>query len=207
MANIDLDDEFLELFFSITNKKVPSRLDLRTMKEQLIDIVDVIRGLNENAKKPFKSGALGNNDPEGKSEENGEELGPAILVVDDLGVITYQLKVLLSRFEMDIDCSQEIYDAVNKFKKRKYQYVVMDLFIPTEREGFILLTELKKLAQANNVKTVIGVITASPRKEIEQQCKLRGADFFLEKNNEWQEVLLETMNGYINASVNPEDEI
>ena len=121
-------------------------------------------------------------------------------------VITYQLKVLLSRFEMDIDCSQEIYDAVNKFKKRKYQYVVMDLFIPTEREGFILLTELKKLAQTHNVKTVIGVITASPRKEIEQQCRMRGADFFLEKNNEWQATLLETMNGYINAGKDPDED-
>ena len=47
----------------------------------------------------------------------------------------------------------------------------MDLFIPTEREGFILLTELKKLANQYGVKTTVGVITASPRKEIEQQCK------------------------------------
>ena len=208
MANIDLDDEFLKLFFSITNKKTPGDLTLRAMKSQLIDIVDVIRNLNEGAKKPYKCEALGNNDPEeGQAEEGSEEQGPAILVVDDLGVITYQLKVLLSRFEMEIDCSQEIYDAVNKFKKRKYQYVVMDLFIPTEREGFILLTELKKLATASNVKTVIGVITASPRKEIEQQCRLRGADFFLEKNNEWQATLLETMGGYINAGKDPEEDV
>ena len=130
---------------------------------------------------------------------------PAILVVDDLGVITYQLKVLLSQFDLDIDCSQEIYDAVNKFKKRKYSYVVMDLFIPTEREGFILLTELKKLAQINGTKTIVGVITASPRKEIEQQCKLRGADFFLEKNNDWQNQLCKIMNGYINSE-NEEEE-
>ena len=106
---------------------------------------------------------------------------------------------------MDIDCSQEIYDAVNKFKKRKYTYVVMDLFIPTEREGFILLTELRKLAISYGIKTVIGVITASPRKEIEQQCKARGADFFLEKNNEWQNSLLEVMNGYINAEKGDEE--
>lgn len=98
-----------------------------------------------------------------------------------MGVITYQLKVLLSQFDYDIDCSQEIYDAVNKFKKRKYQYVVMDLFIPTEREGFILLAELKKMAASAGVNTIVGVITASPRKEIEAQCKARGADFFLEK--------------------------
>ena len=126
--------------------------------------------------------------------------------MDDLGVITYQLKVLLSQFDLDVDCSQEIYDAVNKFKKRNYQYVVMDLFIPTEREGFILLTELKKLAMSLGIKTVIGVITASPRKEIEQQCRARGADFFLEKNNDWQQQLCNIMNDYINSDKTPEDE-
>ena len=86
MANIDLDDEFLKLFFSVTNKNVPSDVNLRDIKAQLIDIVDVIRNLNENSKKPYKSDALGNNTPE--QGEDGEDLGPAILVVDDLGVIT-----------------------------------------------------------------------------------------------------------------------
>lgn len=201
MPSVDLDEEFLKLFFSITNADIPSEVNLLGLKKQLIEIVDVIRELNVNSKKPYKSNALGNNTP----EEEADDMGPAILVVDDLGVITYQLKVLLSKFEMDIDCSQEIYDAVNKFKKRRYQYVVMDLFIPTEREGFILLTELRKLAVSFNLKTVIGVITASPRKEIEQQCRLRGADFFLEKNNEWQANLLETIGGYINVNKENDD--
>ena len=140
------------------------------------------------------------------AQEEDELKGPAILIVDDLGVITYQLKVLLSQFDYDIDCSQEIYDAVSKFKKRKYSYVVMDLFIPTEREGFILLTELKKMALAAGVKTVIGVITASPRKEIEQQCKARGADFFLEKNSDWQNALFGIMDSYIKADKGEEEE-
>ena len=200
MPSIDLDDEFLELFYSITNAKVPASVDLLSLKSQLIDIIDVIRELNANARKPYRCEALGNN------VEDEADLGPAILVVDDLGVITYQLKVLLSQLEIDVDCSQEIYDAVNKFKKRKYAYVVMDLFIPTEREGFILLTELRKLALAFNVKTIIGVITASPRKEIEQQCKLRGADFFLEKNNEWQANLLKTMGEYVNSDKEDEED-
>ena len=200
MPSIDLDDELLELFYSITNTKVPASVGLLNLKSQLIDIIDVIRELNANARKPYRCEALGNN------VEDEADLGPAILVVDDLGVITYQLKVLLSQLEIDVDCSQEIYDAVNKFKKRKYAYVVMDLFIPTEREGFILLTELRKLALAFNVKTIIGVITASPRKEIEQQCKLRGADFFLEKNNEWQANLLKTMGEYVNSDKEDEED-
>ncbi len=199
MALVDLDDEFLELFFNITNSRVPANIELLDLKKQLIEIVDTLKELNKNAKKPIMSKALG-------SDEIEEDLsGPAILIVDDLGVITYQLKVLLSKFDLDIDCSQEIYDAVNKFKKRKYQYVVMDLFIPTEREGFILLTELKKLANQYGIKTTVGVITASPRKEIEQQCKSHGADFFLEKNNDWQNQLCKIMDGYINTGKDDED--
>lgn len=192
MALVDLDNEFLELFFNITNTKIPENVQLVDLKKQLIEIVDTLKELNKNVKKPIVNKVFG------VEESEEEATGPAILVVDDLGVITYQLKVLLSQFDYDIDCSQEIYDAVNKFKKRKYQYVVMDLFIPTEREGFILLTELKKMARSYSTKTVIGVITASPRKEIEQQCKLRGADFFLEKNNDWQSSLCKIMEGYIN---------
>ena len=201
MATVDLDNEFLDLFFNVTNSKIPKDVTLIDMKKQLINIVDTLKQLNANAKTPIKTKDLG------FDEEEEEQTGPAILVVDDLGVITYQLKVLLSQFDLDIDCSQEIYDAVNKFKKRKYVYVVMDLFIPTEREGFILLTELKKLAAMNDTKLVIGVITASPRKEIEQQCRARGADFFLEKNNDWQNQLITIMDGYITArKVNEEED-
>lgn len=200
MATVDLDDEFLELFYNITNSNIPAQPSLIDLKRQLINVVDTLKELNNNAKKPIYSKALAN------EEVLEESTGPAILVVDDLGVITYQLKVLLSQFELDIDCSQEIYDAVNKYKKRKYEYVIMDLFIPTEREGFILLTELKKLAAMNDVKIVIGVITASPRKEIEQQCRARGADFFLEKNNDWQNQLLKIVEGYINEGKEDEED-
>lgn len=199
MALVDLDKEFLELFYNITNSKVPENIELLDLKKQLIKIVDTLKELNKNAKKPLASKALG------IEEVEEESTGPAILIVDDLGVITYQLKVLLSTFDLDIDCSQEIYDAVNKYKKRKYEYVIMDLFIPTEREGFILLTELKKLAGNYGITSTIGVITASPRKEIEQQCKVRGADFFLEKNNDWQNQLCKIMDDYINAGKEDDD--
>lgn len=201
MPNIDLDDEFLKQFFRITESDVPENITIETLKSQLSKIADIAKN---NPKKIAKKDAE-HNSSDNNNEDEEESKGPAILVVDDLGVITYQLKVLLSRFNLDVDCSQEIYDAVNKFKKRKYMYVVMDLFIPTEREGFILLTELRKLALSYNIKTIIGVITASPRKEIEQQCKARGADFFLEKNNEWQDTLLTKMGEYIKTDSDEDD--
>ncbi len=203
MPNIDIDDEFLKLFYDITNSKPPKEVALLDLKNQLINIVDTIKELNANAKKPILSRAI---NPLLAEEEEEEKQGPAILIVDDLGVITYQLKVLLSAFDYDIECSQEIYDAVNKYKARRHRYVVMDLFIPTEREGFILLTELKKMALSYGSPTTVGVITASPRKETEAQCKARGADFFLEKNNDWQSSLFNIMKGYIDAENGTEDE-
>lgn len=202
MPNIDLDDEFLELFYNITNSKPPKDLGLLDLKKQLINIVDTLKELNASVKKPIYSRAINPIAP----EDEDDKKGPAILIVDDLGVITYQLRILLSQFDYDIDCSQEIYDAVNKYKKRKYAYIVMDLFIPTEREGFILLTELKKMAAAANANTVVGVITASPRKETEAQCKARGADFFLEKNSDWQNTLVGIMKSYIDADKDDDDE-
>ena len=200
MALVDLDNEFLELFYNITNSNVPAEPSLVDLKRQLINIVEVFKELNANSKKPIQSKAFVD-----LPDEEEASTGPAILVVDDLGVITYQLKVLLSQFDIDVDCSQEIYDAVNKYKKRKYAYVVMDLFIPTEREGFILLTELKKMAQMYSVETVVGVITASARKEMEAQCRARGADFFLEKNSDWQNQLCKIMNNYINTEEDEDD--
>ena len=202
MPNIDLDDEFLELFYNITNSKPPKDLGLLDLKKQLINIVDTLKELNASVKKPIYSRAINPIAP----EDEDDKKGPAILIVDDLGVITYQLRILLSQFDYDIDCSQEIYDAVNKYKKRKYAYIVMDLFIPTEREGFILLTELKKMAAATNANTVVGVITASPRKETEAQCKARGADFFLEKNSDWQNTLVGIMKSYIDADKDDDDD-
>ena len=200
MPNFNLDDDFIELFYSITNTQIPQEINSITLKQQLTNISDLVKKLKNNSIKPANNKHL--------NEENLSEFSDrsAILIVDDLGVITYQLKVLLSQFDYDIDCSQEIYDAVNKFKKRKYQYVVMDLFIPTEREGFILLTELKKMALSYGINTIVGVITASPRKEIEQQCRSRGADFFLEKNNDWQNSLFNIMEDYIKGDKKDEEE-
>ena len=40
MALVDLDNEFLELFYNITNSKPPKEVNLLELKNQLINIVD-----------------------------------------------------------------------------------------------------------------------------------------------------------------------
>ena len=72
----------------------------------------------------------------------------------------------------------------------------MDLFIPTEREGFILLEELKKIATSRNDSTVIGVMSASSRKDHKQICQKHGAAFYIEKVDDWQRELFKLIMQY-----------
>lgn len=67
MPSIDLDDEFLELFYNITNSKPPKELELLDLKKQLINIVDTLKELNSNAKKPIYSRAINPDIPDDDS--------------------------------------------------------------------------------------------------------------------------------------------
>ena len=191
--NIDLDSEFLNIFYGITDADVPKNVTLDALKDQLDAVVNLVNQLDKNSRKSVKSIL----NPELDKEVS---TAPAMLIIDDLGVITYQLKVLLEKFKYEIDVSHEIYDAVNKYRKRNYEFVIMDLFIPTDREGFMLLSELRKIADNTGRRPTIGVMTASNKKELEHICKNRGADFFLEKSADWQQKLYSIINEFVNGT-------
>ena len=130
-------------------------------------------------------------------DDNGHQAKGRILVIDDLGVITYQLGVVFKRAGFLSISSKEIYDAIDKFKRNYFDVVIMDLFIPTEREGFILLEELKKISQKRNDELAIGVMSASTRKEHKQLCQKKGAAFYVEKVDDWQRDLFSLIMQYV----------
>lgn len=130
-------------------------------------------------------------------DENGNLIKGKMLVIDDLGVITYQLSTLFKRSGFSVTTAKEVYDAISYFKHSSYQFVIMDLFIPTEREGYILLDELKKISKSRNETTVIGIMSASPKKEHKIECEKRGAAFYVEKVEDWQKSINELVNSYL----------
>ena len=127
---------------------------------------------------------------EGDTEQ--EENKPAVLLIDDLGVIIYQLNIVFQKMNMETVTAKEIFDALEKFKSRTFEWVIMDLFIPTDREGLMLLAEMSKLRKLNHLDTQIVVITASAKKEYKKLCLKKGANYFLEKTIGWQKRLQET---------------
>ncbi len=118
-----------------------------------------------------------------------------ILVIDDIGVVTYQLKILLKNLGYNVQIAKDIFTGLSAFVKANYAYVVMDLFVSTEQEGYTLLHETKKIITKNNLNTKIIVITASNKAENKVKCINGGADYFLKKDIGWQDKLIEIIDG------------
>ena len=119
-----------------------------------------------------------------------------ILVIDDIGVVTYQLKVLLKNHGYNVQIAKDIFSGLSTFVKANYAFVIMDLFVSTEQEGYTLLNETKKIITKNNLSTKIVVITASNKAENKVKCLNGGADVFLKKDTGWQEKLIEIVEKY-----------
>ena len=197
--NIELDNAFLARFFGLTERVIPEdqEITLAMLRGQLDEIANALAEAKKAASQQAKpeEKPSGPPAPSNMFEEHVEQSDDFnlpkknLLIIDDLGVITYQLSVLFKQFNFEVTTSKEIYDAIDKFKKQSFDLVIMDLFIPTDREGFILLEELKKIATSQQNTVKIGVMSASGKKDHKQLCKMKGAEFYIEKIDDWQKEL------------------
>ena len=194
---IEVNEDFLEKLYGLVGKIPPGakNINVDLLNDLILDIkrkmdrikTETIEEMNAPKTARGTSAVQASTDIEYEEGENPNN----VLIVDDLGVITYQLGVLFRNLGYEVAIAKEIYDAITKYKKRPYKLVIMDLFIPTDREGFILLDELVKLSKMNETGTVVGVMTASSKREHRQLCMKKGADFYIEKVEDWQTQLIE----------------
>lgn len=223
--NIELDEEFLKSLYDLNNTTTPelNTINLEALKKQVSDVqkyiqknfkdgnIEGTKEVNSNVEDSTEDDAPTNynlptlqfiepssitRDRKQYYDDNGHPVKGKVLIIDDLGTITYQLSTIFKRAGYLPITSKEIYDAVDKFKRSTYDYVVMDLFIPTEREGFILLEELKKISAARKETAIFAIMSASTRKEHKQNCERRGAAFYVEKVGDWQRELYNMLTQY-----------
>jgi len=189
--NIEISRSTADKLFSLADLTTPSALNNAAFS----NLADKLKGKIDSLKTGAGSSATSNSAQAINLTEIDSGSGPArqksVLIVDDLGIITYQLDILFKKINFDVIISHEVYDAIETFKKRDFGYAIIDLFIPTEREGLILLDELKKLSLLCKLNTRIIVMTASSKPEYETKCLNRGADFFIEKSPGWQKKILD----------------
>ena len=200
---MQVDKDFIEKLYSIIGEK-PENLenlsseDLSKLTEKIKnkisesekkqaasadDVAKALQGFSSDELQKATSVLANNGDIPADFVQDDDGASNSILIIDDLGVITYQLNLTFQKLGFNASVSQEIFDALEKFKNSKFNWVVMDLFIPTEREGFMLLSELRKIISLNSLNTKIIIISATNKKDHKKICLQRGADFFIEKTH------------------------
>lgn len=189
---INVDSDFINKLYMAAEKNPPeySEITLETLKNTLEDINTLISKLRLSAShsaEKFKEVKCSAGNENKHKQEN-------VLIIDDLCIITYQLGVLFKGLGYNVTVAKDIYDAVDKFKKNHFNLVILDLFLPTEKDGFILLEELVKLKELQPQGVRIGVMTASSKEEHKNMCLEKGADFFVEKTENWQKNLVLAAN-------------
>lgn len=131
----------------------------------------------------------------------------SVLIVDDLELSVHQLSLLLSRSGYDVHVAKSFTEAVDKLKKRTYQYILLDLFLPDYKDGFKLLEIAKESIKANNIDTKIILISGTDDKKLIRDCFLKGADDFIEKSPEWHKNILNRIRQFENRTNGYDKEI
>jgi CheY-like chemotaxis protein len=194
---IELDSKFLDNLFGMAGMLPPNNIELSDLNAALAEIKTKMNELTLSKSKLDNINPLDvastNIIADGKSSVTRQK---TVLVVDDLGIITYQLEMAFKKIGFEVVISNEIYDAIDKYKKQDFGFVIIDLFIPTEREGFTLLDEIKKLSLLCKLNTKIIVMTATAKPEYKIKSINRGADHYIEKSAGWQKEILDVcLNG------------
>lgn len=191
--NIEVDRDELSRLFELAGLPLPDNVSSESIKNLTNTLKDKISlPVPQSPTTAPQSSAGAEEDLlKGGEREEGKIRQNTVLIVDDLGIITYQLEMLFKKLGFEVTISQEINDAIDKFKKQDFGYAIIDLFIPTEREGFILLDEIKKLTLLCKLNTKIIVMTASSKQEYKEKSLNRGANAYVEKTPGWQKQIIE----------------
>lgn len=202
MITIELSEATIKKLFKMASSDVPSTIGDFEVSNALDKIGKTISSLTASAVADTKKSMGQNTQVQVSADGNNN-----ILIVDDIGVVTYQLKVLFEKQGFIVETAKDIYTAVNHFKKNYFSYIIMDLFVSTEREGFILLDEVKKIINKDGLNTKVIVITASGKAEHKLKCLNKGADKFISKEQGWQEEILNICLGKEEDEKEAEDEV
>ncbi|HSY61884.1 MAG TPA: response regulator [Cytophaga sp.] len=106
-----------------------------------------------------------------------------VLIVDSSTHIVESIAGLLSEAEEDtiIHTALTYSEAVRLFNETKPEVVVVDKSLPENK-----LIDFLKHIKSSGIKTRIICLSSRIDNNIEAQCKLLGADFFLDKYNEFE---------------------
>lgn len=112
-----------------------------------------------------------------------------ILIVDDLELSIYQFNQLLKRVGIVPTVARNKMEAFAELKKKKFDYIVIDLFLPDAEDGIELIEECVRLRDEKKTNKLI-VMSGTDDKDLIENCYRLGIDEFVPKSSNWHDHIL-----------------
>lgn len=159
------------------------------------EAVGKLKGMLENPAKPAGGSTV---------HQSGTLLAPInrcshgrVLIAGQVGIISHQLRQIAARMGAEARIAKTMDEAVTEFKRQPYSLVVIDLNMPTEREGLHLVDRISRMS--GDMDTPVQIIALGP---LEKDSHLRdmalkmGATMFQEKTDGWQKVIIHCLSNH-----------
>ncbi len=116
-----------------------------------------------------------------------------VLIVDDLELSIFQFLNVLQKIGVNPSVARSKEEAIAEIKKKKFDFLVLDLYLPDLTDGHALIKEAIKFKENIDNKYKIIVMSSTDNEDIIQECYKLGIDKFVPKTDNWHEAILKFM--------------
>jgi len=182
LAHIEVEKKFINKLFELAMTQVPKEMSYNDFNNALARISQRI----DPNKKP---------DATEKSEGEIEVVNfIKILMIDNVGFVMQRVKQQFAKQEhVVIETFHDVTKAVDKIKRESFNFIILNILIPTEREGLMFLKEVKAVLNERHSETKIIVTGDSIRKELMTYLKDQGIKNIIERKPDWINKLIDTI--------------
>jgi CheY-like chemotaxis protein len=126
------------------------------------------------------------------------------LIVDDMELSVYQLTSMLKKIGINTSVARNKEEAMAEIKKKTFDYVIVDLFLPDAQDGFDLIEYAYNIRNEENRNFKLITISGTDDKKMIQECYKLGVDEFIPKQPDWHEKVLRFISGAGNKATSEE---
>ena len=127
-----------------------------------------------------------------------------VLIVDDTELSIFQLSVMLQKIGMNVYVARSKEEALAEYKKKNFDFLVLDLYLPDYKDGFDLIKEANRIKNEENRDFKIIAISGTDNPQIIQEAYKLEIDEFISKAPQWHEQVLKFISNTTNKITNEE---
>lgn len=127
-----------------------------------------------------------------------------VLIVDDTELSIFQLTTMLQKIGMNVYVARSKEEALAEFKKKGFDFLILDLYLPDYKDGFDLIKEANRIKNEENRDFKIVAISGTDNPQVVQEAYKLEIDEFIPKAPQWHELVLKFISNSTNKISNEE---